>query len=470
MTKSDVARLTSVARGEILPVLHRHLAAPKSTVVASKDGAGDKRPVVPTPDLDNAQPEETFVRRFSMNAIRMICQPPEAHPPLCVRVCSSWKDAEMFRAEWESLLTASGSSIFSTLEWLSAWWRSYGSAKQLLLLLFFASDEELVGVAPLYLDTRRVAFGRNLKVLHLVGDGSEDSDNLDFLIRPGYERVCTERFLSWLQTCEWDLCVLATLQEHSPFRHSLVRSLRSSRWPLLETRAPHFFISLPNSWERYLRSLMPGFRPLLTRYPRRLQAKHQVRIYRSTTEDLEKNLLKLFLLHQRRWQERGFAGAFRNAARRQLYHEVARLFSRRGWLEFWLMDLDGTTVAAQFCLRFGDTIYLLQEGFDPNYAQEKVGYALRASTLEHLIGEGVQRYDFLGGADAYKLRFGVVESSYRTIEFARPSTLGSAYLARDRFGHHARQWAHANLPQPLLHLLRRALVTVKNLPNPLVHH
>ncbi|HXA75815.1 MAG TPA: GNAT family N-acetyltransferase [Candidatus Acidoferrales bacterium] len=357
-----------------------------------------------------------------------------------------------------------------TLEWLTAWWRSYGSGRELVSLLFFTPEDELVGAAPLYLDTRNVALGRKLTLLRLVGDGSGDSDDLDFPIRPGYEAACAEKFLSWLRAYKWDLCVLATLDENSRFRKCLLRSLGSAGWPFLETRSPHLFISFPESWECYLKRLAPEFRPLLGRYPRRLRSKHQIQIFRSTTQDLEKNLLKLFSLHKQRWNARGGSGAFSNPGRCQFYREMAHNFSGRGWLEFWLMDLDGTTVAAQFCFRFRDTVYLLQEGFDPKYANEKIGYALRAATLEHFIREGVGKYDFLAGADSYKLRFGAEESTYRNIEFAKASTRGSAYLALDRFGHNARQRARTHLPQPLMHFLRRTLGKANGARNLFLRH
>lgn len=386
----------------------------------------------------------------------------DSRAPLRVRVCSSWDELELLRAEWDNLVTSSGSSIFSTFEWLSAWWHSYAATKELVVLLFLAGDDEVAGIAPLYWDTRNSFLGRTLRVLRFVGDGSGDSDNLDVLIRPGHEALCAESFMSWLRPCEWDMCVLATLPENSPFHQSLARCLRFARWPVLETLSPHFSVSLPGTWERYLQNLGSEFRPLLSRYPRRLRKKHQVQIYRSTSEDLGKTLPKLFSLHQQRWEAQGRTGAFRKPARRQFYQQVSRTFSQRGWLEFWLMDLDGSTVAAQFCFRLRDTVYLLQEGFDPKYANEKVGYALRAATLEHFIGARAREYDFLGGADPYKHRFGAAETSYRTIAFARPSTLGSLQLALDRFSSNSRQWTRANLPQPVVHFLRRVLRKVRN--------
>jgi len=52
-----------------------------------------------------------------------------------------------------------------------------------------------------------------------------------------------------------------------------------------------------------------------------------------------------------------------------------------GSLELWLLDLDGRTVAAQCGLRYGELVCALQEGFDPDYATDSVGYVLRSYVL-----------------------------------------------------------------------------------------
>ncbi len=78
----------------------------------------------------------------------------------------------------------------------------------------------------------------------------------------------------------------------------------------------------------------------------------------------------------------------------------------RKWLEFWLLELDGKAVAAQFRFRYRDTFFALQEGFDPAYSTDSVGHALRGYVIRQLIAEGVRRYDFLAGQDPSKDRLG----------------------------------------------------------------
>lgn len=383
-------------------------------------------------------------------------------PEVEVRICQTWEEMQVLRPEWNEILSDSPDcSMFSSPEWLAAWWKSYGAERELVNLCFLTLDGKLLGLAPLYRD-EIIAFGRKLKVLRLVGDGSKDSDNLNFIIRSGYEKACADGFLLWLRRWGgWDLCILDTLPDTSVFGNALLQQLRTREWSVLESVSTHLFIRLPDKWETYLECLPPDFRSLITRYPRRLRGRHKVNVYQcSTPTTLRKGLAALFSLHQKRWQNRGDKGVFENPQRCRLYHEIALIFLERGALEFWLMDLNGVTVAAQFCVRSGSTVYLLQEGFDPQYKREKVGYALRAAVLQDLIRRGVQVYDFLGGNDPYKLRFGAEKSTYLRIEFARPFTLASGRLTLSRLNHQLRRWAHSNLPEPLVCSLRRVLHNV----------
>ena len=94
----------------------------------------------------------------------------------------------------------------------------------------------------------------------------------------------------------------------------------------------------------------------------------------------------------------------------------------RDWLEFWVLELNDIPVAAQSAFRYRDTCYSLQEGFDPSYDAESVGFVLRTRTMQRLIDLGVRRYNFLGGVNESKLRWGAVagelaESHVRTAAY-----------------------------------------------------
>lgn len=86
------------------------------------------------------------------------------------------------------------------------------------------------------------------------------------------------------------------------------------------------------------------------------------------------------------------------------------------------------TAAAQFALRYRDNVFQLQEGYDHNLSSDRPGYVLRGHVLQHFISEKIRIYDFLGGEDSYKLRWGALERHYRNIHFAPTFGIGGAWL------------------------------------------
>jgi CelD/BcsL family acetyltransferase involved in cellulose biosynthesis len=155
-----------------------------------------------------------------------------------------------------------------------------------------------------------------------------------------------------------------------------------------------------------------------------------------------------------RWTGRGETGAFAGNERRDFYYRMATAFLQRGWLEFWLLELNGETVGAQLCFRYNDTVSLLQEGFHPKYAAEKIGYALKAHLLEEMIRTGARRYDFLGGADPYKSKFGAQQENYLNLFIAGPSRLAHLYLQVQKQKRGIKAWLKRKLPPSVAAVLR----------------
>jgi CelD/BcsL family acetyltransferase involved in cellulose biosynthesis len=323
-------------------------------------------------------------------------------------------------------------------------------------VLFLDAAGELAGLAPLYEDAGPGALGP--RRLRLVGDGSHDSDNLDFVVRPGWETACAEAFLSWLERePSAGLCELNTLPSDSATAEALSQGLKRRGWVHGVDTRPHLVIPLPESWETYLAGLSRDERWRIVSQGRRLEAKYRIHVRRCAGEDqLAIDLDTLFRLHQKRWERRGGPGTFASAARRRFYHDVARRFLARGWLEFWLMEVDGQPLAAQFCFRYRDTVSLLQEGFDPDYSKDRLGAALRAQVLREVIGQKARRYDFLGGADPSKLRWGPERGEYLDLHFARPASRGGLHLRARRARRAGTEWLRGHVPPAAFAAARRA--------------
>jgi CelD/BcsL family acetyltransferase involved in cellulose biosynthesis len=379
---------------------------------------------------------------------------------LQIRTVTAWNELEAIRPPWDRILRSSETlTIFSTFEWLGAWWETFGKEKELVAPVFLNSKNDVLGVVPLYADRVKAAHVFHVRRLRFVGDGSEDSDNLDLVIQPGYENSCIQAFLSWLDSnSHWDICELNTLPLDSAALLALVSELKSRRWIVTRLERPRSTISLPDTWEGYLKqTISKKEKTKISYYTNRLQKRFQVSM--TVCEDareLPTSLDALFDLHQRRWQSRGGPGTFASAERRHFYQVMAAFFLARGWLGFWILRLDGKPVAAQFGFRYRDAFYSLQEGFDPAFSADRVGYLLRAHALKTLIGQGVRQYDFLGGEDPSKDRWGAKVGTYADIHFARPHTRGSTYLTVDEAARKSKNWLRSNLPTPVVDAIREA--------------
>ncbi|HEX8817050.1 MAG TPA: GNAT family N-acetyltransferase [Terriglobales bacterium] len=382
---------------------------------------------------------------------------------LHIRVYQKLEELEELRPAWDELLAEfSGASTFSTWEWLAPWWRAFGERRELMALAFFEGSR-LVGLAPLEVEKRRVAPGLTLHVLRLWGDGSGDSDNLDCPARAGYEARLARGLVEYLQANQtrWDFCELNTVPQDSAVGNCLVELLSEWKWTGFRRERAALAISLPETWEGYLAKISAKERGKIAYYGNRLGKKYRAHFYKCEGRaNLPRSLHALFNLHQQRWQSVGKPGSFRSVARRKFYGELSGLLVERKRLEFWLLELDGKPAAAQFGFRYGEAVSQLQEGYDPAYAAESVGYVLRAHVIRRLIADGVRRYDFLAGEDASKLRWGARRGSYLDFHFAQPNTPGSVYLQMVNGAGKSKEWLRAHLPHhawQLLHQVNRRL-------------
>ncbi len=285
-----------------------------------------------------------------------------------------WQDFEQIKSAWESLLLeCPEKTIFLSWEWLKPWWNAYGNGQRVIALAAYDDSKELVGLALLAFVESRTALG-TLQVLQLLGDGTKDSDSLDFLVRAGYEGPFCSAVLDWceLHRKEWDVLALNTVPAESPVARALGAELAARRWVYWQRENDHQVVHLPNNWEEYLGSLSRRLRKEINQKLRRMEKNYQSVQRRCMNQgELPQFLEQLFDLHTKRWSVRNEPGSFGLAARRQFYAEMGAQFLDRGWLEFWLLEFDGKPVATEFNFHFGNASYTLQNGFDPSLLQRQ---------------------------------------------------------------------------------------------------
>lgn len=378
---------------------------------------------------------------------------------LAMQCLSNTKGFHGLQNTWNELFDACPhATLFNSWEWLFSWWQAYGKGKTLRVLVWNSADGATVlGIAPLYLITEEVLPGVKCRVLRFVGDGSSDSDYLDFLVRPGHFDVIVQEFGRWLHANqEWDAVVLDTIPHFSPSTTTLATLAVTVGMPCRIEQRPCAAVPLPGSFESFLSALRPRFRTKLRSQLRSFETGGELTFIAEGTK-LRERLHSLFHLHQIRWEKDGYPGVFKSREKRLFYPLFTRRFARKGWLRFYSLKNEKEYLAHQLCFgRNGHTL-LLQEGFDVVNEKASYGQTLRTLVFKDIIEKGEKSYDFLGGSSKHKSDWGAASAHMKTVIMGRRSWKGKIYFKLPIWREKMAPRVKKILPAPLLQALRRYL-------------
>jgi CelD/BcsL family acetyltransferase involved in cellulose biosynthesis len=140
-------------------------------------------------------------------------------------------------------------------------------------------------------------------------------------------------------------------------------------------------------------------------------------------------------LHEATWQSRGKPGAFATPFLQRFHRALIAEGTARGEARMLRITAGGADVGVLYNLRRGGRICAYQSGFDHAGAarHEKPGLTSHALAIEDAMGAGEQVYDFLAGADRYKLSLASGTAPLWWAELVRPwSVPGLAARLRAR--------------------------------------
>lgn len=380
-----------------------------------------------------------------------------------MKVVEIRQEAELHKISpaWDGLLQQSAANtIFLTCEWVTAWWATYGHPGDLLILAAFDETNLLRGIAPLrYQAVRR--YGQTVSALSFIGDGSNDSEYLDFIFAPGYEKEVMESFRAHLadHLNRGTALILNEVPETSP-SVPLLRTLGEQHiWT--ETEIPCGTVRLPQTWEHYLSMLRPRFRTKIRSVLRNLECRPEVQFgFCETPEQIHRLLPLLFDLHARRWAQDDKPGVFGWDRKRHFYHVLSPILLDRGWLRFSWLEWQGRVLACQYGFAYKGTYFHLQEGYEPSSEHWNVGVGLRAWSIRELLKEGVGEYDFLGGVGRHKTDWGAQVKQSKQIVLAGKSYKNFLFCRGPEWEAGARESVKKLIPDKVL-VARRACMEAR---------
>ena len=307
-------------------------------------------------------------------------------------------DAES--AEWGALAADAG-TIFGTPEWLSIWWRHYGSDRRLLTTSCRRPDGDLAAILPLYL-----WMNRPVRVVRFVGHGPGDA--LGPICRPGDRPTVAAALLRLLEDLRAALLVGERLPGDEGWGSLLdARVLRREASPVLALEG--------TTWEAFLASRSKNFRNSIRSKEKRLAGNHHVHYRLSVDPESFERDFDLFLsLHRARWP-----GGSSFIDDEPFQREFAAAAFARGWCRLWFLELDGEARAAWYGFRFANVDSYYQAGRDPRWDSYSLGLLLHVHAIREAAADGVREYRFLRGGEDFKSRFASHDHELETIALGR---------------------------------------------------
>jgi CelD/BcsL family acetyltransferase involved in cellulose biosynthesis len=316
------------------------------------------------------------------------------------------EELEALAHQWDALAVRSGTPFLSP-EWLLAWWRAfardgYAGGRAFVLLGRDPSGAVRTGAFLQSRPAGRVGAAANVHTVDwdTVADGQES------------ERACW-REIAGLGGHHLQLVALrdpaadAARSELSAAGHRVfaVPHEASPRQPL------------PATWEELTSSVTANLRKRLRQLERGLDSAGRV-VFRTNCggSDLDRDLAAFFELEASGWKGREGTAILDDPRTAMLYREFAVGAAVQGRLRLHLLELDGRLIAADLGCAFAGGAFLIKTAYAEDHARLSPGLVLRARALRASIEEGCSFYDFLGGAQPWKLRWGATPSRRWTVD------------------------------------------------------
>ncbi len=362
-----------------------------------------------------------------------------------IDMISNWPDFFALESAWKKLYRSQATRRpFQSWEWAKSWVEIYGTAFEPAILVV-QDEDEIVGIAPFYLD-RQGRWPLRGRVLRFLGDRIVSTEFQDILAPAGYLSIVWWHILRWLlgnSTVQWDFLFLDDMLESTPsgrILYQLSQKLGLSFHRTQKNVLP--VLPLEKDWDEWVkRHPNRDFISMTRNRGRRLRKKQDVRVQLVQSEREFTEAVEIFFeLHQKNWTSRGLPGSFTTEEKREFYRRIGLAFLRNGWLEFRLTYVDGEPATAEFGVTVDNVYYSLQSGYDPKFRKQNMGHFLFYEIIHAQAVNGIQRVEFLRGGETYKFSWGAQKQYSATLWVGNHSLPGIFQPFYKRQKHRVKHW------------------------------
>ena len=194
---------------------------------------------------------------------------------------------------------------------------------------------------------------------------------------------------------DWDALDLILSGERSPRLIERLESWGSARRP---SDRQHRVADLSRGWESYWSSRSKGLRSSMRQAQRRLDAWPH-RMLEAESDDYQRLLETGIRFSQARWDPERNRDHWYDGLR-----DLAHASAPRGAFSAFGIELDGRIIAVSLVFHAGSRAYGTLQGYDPAYAELRVGSLLSVKVFERLAARGTRWIEMGDGLMEWKER------------------------------------------------------------------
>jgi CelD/BcsL family acetyltransferase involved in cellulose biosynthesis len=244
----------------------------------------------------------------------------------------------------------------------------------------------------------RAVYRPSVRSLTLVHGGIAEAGS------PETAQALVRELRAALARREADLLLLPSVRADAPLHAAAMNGLPPLPRERSEPRT-HRRLHLPASLDELLRSKSSKTRDGVERYRKRLRRDHGDRLSLEILrdpEDADRLFGDLETVASRTYQ-RGLGVAFGDTAEQRA---LTLLGLERGWFRAYVLYIDAAPVAFWPGYSYGGTFFIGTPGYDPAFAEYRVGQYLMTEMIDDLCSdEQVDYLDYGFGDSEYKRRF-----------------------------------------------------------------
>lgn len=338
-------------------------------------------------------------------------------------------DKEIFTElynEWSELAELSNQHIYMSPEWVTNWWTYFGEHKNRSLHIITVRDgDHLVAIFPFYKGVSPIAGKIIEERLQLIGSGGSVneafgflndygiSDFMDFIVHPDYRKIIAKLFIRLLRSpylSPYNI-TLNHLRDDSYIKEYLYPKL-SDVYPQISAEQTDIcpFIDLAGieNIQAFIKQSKSSARRRFRQTLRAIGDEEGYIIQEAENNEQVQHMIRhLIQLHQARWNEIGFPGAFHDKRYTEFFRQIVSTASNKNRL--WVkqaIDADGVC-AVRLLLKYNGRYFDYMTGFndDSTSAKYRPGIGLLLNLVEESIQEPVNKIELLRGDEYYKYDF-----------------------------------------------------------------